>query len=127
MNRTHQFYARPSYVGGSFPVYSGSRRHRGGSIFGATKPFFIPDAGTIKKVAEFLPNAIKKAADRQTNEYVSGVTQDVMNGESIADSLKERAGKLLTKGVKTLTRMAGKAIANKRRRPPPRRRPKRVS
>ena len=143
MNRTHDFYSRPSYVGGTgFPVYSGSRRQRGGSIFGATLRQVLPDGATVKK-----------AVGKQVLGFVGDVAKDVMRGESAGDALKncakERAAGILSKGVKNLSGIAGKAIARqlkksapsnqhrpaKRRRfappprrrrqlPPPRRRPK---
>ena len=37
MDHTAAFYSRPSYVGGAGPIFSGARRQRGGSVFGALK------------------------------------------------------------------------------------------
>ena len=51
MDRTAAFYAGPSYRGSGFPVFSGSRRQRGGSILGAIKSMVMPVLGTIGKSA----------------------------------------------------------------------------
>ena len=113
MNRTHDFYSRPSYVGGiSFPVYSGSRRQRGGSIFGSALRQILPDGATVKK-----------ALGRQVMGFVGDVAKDVMAGESIGDAMKERAKEraadILSEGVKKMSNMAGQAITRnlKRKRP----------
>ena len=107
MNRTHVFYSRPSYVGGSFPIYSGSRRQRGGTIFGAGNREFLPDATTMNR--------------KQVSSYMDDVANDVLEGKSVTDSMKERAADVLNEGIKRATRMADRAIVNKlnnrRRRP----------
>ena len=112
MNRTQQFYAHPSYVGGNFPVYSGSRRQRGGSVFGSALRNILPDKSTVGK-----------AVGQQLLGYVSDVARDVMQGQSIGDAMKERAkeraASALSKGVKQISHMAGQAIARKLKRPAP--------
>ena len=115
MNRTHEFYSRPSYVGGGFPVYSGSRRQRGGTIFGATLRDILPDTATAKR-------ALKRVATRYTND----VAHDVKSGDSVKEAMSERAkeltSNLLSRGVKKITSMAGRAVSNKLRGPTRRRR-----
>ena len=51
MDRTAAFYSAPSYRygGGAMPVFSGSRRQRGGSIFGAFKRLFMPIITSLGK------------------------------------------------------------------------------
>ena len=46
-DRTAAFYSGPSYTfrGAGFPVYSGSRRQRGGSILGALARNVLPALG----------------------------------------------------------------------------------
>ena len=52
MNPTAQFYAQPSYRGGiNFPVYTGSRRQAGGSVFGVVKRAVVPILKTAGKEA----------------------------------------------------------------------------
>ena len=56
-----QFYSHPSYVrtgAGAFPIFSGSRRHRGGSVFGVVKRFFMP--AIEKGKATIAPSAMKE-------------------------------------------------------------------
>lgn len=52
MDRTATFYSQPSYVqrGAGLPVYSGSRRQRGGSVLGAVKNFIMPVVSGLKIV-----------------------------------------------------------------------------
>ena len=52
MDDTLAFYSRPSteYRGGGFPVFAGSRRQRGGGIFGSLKRFFLPIAKNVGKI-----------------------------------------------------------------------------
>ena len=65
MDRIASFYAQPAYIsGGALPVYSGSRRHRGGSILGAFKSSSIP--------------VMQNRAKRETTE-VFGLPKDIAN------------------------------------------------
>ena len=97
MDRTAAFYASPSYVqrGGGIPIFSGSRRQRGGSILGAIKNFFMPLLPGIKNYAV---NKAKSAALGLTKNVVS----DVVRGKNIGQSIKSRginAAKALGKDV----------------------------
>ena len=80
MDRAQHFYSRPSYVGGSFPVYSGSRRQSGGSVFGAIGRSVAPAASTIGKTL-----------GREALGFVGDVAHDVADGSSFKDALKARA------------------------------------
>ena len=81
MDPTASFYSGPSYVfrGHGFPIYSGSRRQRGGSIFGALKSMAIP----------FLKNAAKRGIRRAVS-FVTDVAGDVFTGSNVKESLKKR-------------------------------------
>ena len=46
---TAHFYSQPSYVGAGFPIFSGSRRQRGGNIFGALAKLVLPTAKAAGK------------------------------------------------------------------------------
>ena len=39
---TAHFYSQPSYIGAGFPVFSGSRRQRGGNILGSLSKLILP-------------------------------------------------------------------------------------
>ena len=89
MDRTATFYASPSYVhrgAGVMPVFSGARRQRGGSIFGALKNFFMP---VIKGIGKSL-------AKRGTQEAI-GLAKDVVGDaflfKDVGQSIKERGKK----------------------------------
>ena len=106
MDRTAEFYSRPSYDsrGGYFSVFAGSRRQRGGSVFGSLKRMFLPIAKTVGK--NLLSQGIGLAQD---------VIKDTSSGSSFKDSLKTRGksrairfGKRTAKhGLNTLSNMIG--------------------
>lgn len=86
MDRTAAFYSQPSYVqrgGGGLPVYSGSRRQRGGSVLGAIKSFIMPFLGNVKQ------KAIQRAKQEAWG-LAKGVALDAFHGRNIANSLKRR-------------------------------------
>ena len=99
MDRTAAFYSQPTYVqrGAGLPIYSGSRRQRGGSILGALKGFIMPLLGGIKN----------KAVQRAKSEawgLAKDVALDAFTGKNIKQSLKTRGlqhVKRLGKGVAT--------------------------
>ena len=116
MDRTATFYSGPSYLhGAGMPVFSGSRRQRGGSIFGAIKNFFLP----------ILKGFGKKVVKRGASEAV-GLAKDVVKDafmfKNVNDSVKQHGKKRalgLTKyaaqeGLDTLEKMIGSG--RKRRR-----------
>jgi len=81
MDDTLAFYSRPSHQfrGGAFPVFTGSRRQRGGSIFGSLKRFFVPIAKSVGR--NLLNRGLGLARD---------VAEDALAGKNIKSSLVNR-------------------------------------
>ena len=81
MDRTANFYTQPTYVarGGALPIYSGSRRQRGGNVLGAIKSFFMPILAKIAK------RGVRSAASMAKN-----VAFDAFLGKNIKQSVKNR-------------------------------------
>ena len=103
MDRTAAFYSAPSYQyrgAGGFPVFSGSRRQRGGSILGSIAKVAMPILGNIGKAA--LGQAVGLAKD---------VAGDVMQGRNIRHSLKQH-------GLKRLKNTAMSSLSSITGRPP---------
>ena len=124
MDRTAAFYASPTYVqrgGGTIPIFSGSRRQRGGSILGAIKNFFMPLLPGLKNYA------VKKAKTAAAG-LIKNVASDVQAGRSFGQSLKSRGlqsavqlGKdAVHDGTSLFTGSRKRANARKRIRPPKR-------
>lgn len=76
---TALFYSRPSIQGGAFPVFSGSRRQTGGSIFGSLKRIFLPIAKKVGKT--LLTKGIGLASD---------IASDVTSGKDLKSSFLTR-------------------------------------
>ena len=80
MDRTANFYSQPTYArGGALPIYSGSRRQRGGNVLGAIKSFFMP----------ILDNA-KRRGISSGIQLAKNVAWDAFTGKPIKQSLKTR-------------------------------------
>lgn len=80
MDRTAHFYAQPSYArGGGLPIFSGSRRQRGGNVLGAIKSFFMPILGKVAR------RGVNSAVNLAKN-----VALDAFSGKNIGQSLKSR-------------------------------------
>ena len=115
MDATANFYSRPSYSGGSFPVFSGSRRQRGGSIFGALKRIALP---MVKRIGSSLLNTVKTEGVKLGKDVLS----DIAEGRNIKETLVNRGkaaainvGKRsLRNAVKTVTG-AGRKRRRRRR------------
>ena len=115
MDRTAAFYMRPSYDfhGSGFPVFMGSRRQRGGSIFGSLKRFFTPIAKNVGR--HLLSQGVGLAKD---------IASDALAGKNIKESIlshgKARAKDLgttvLKQGIGTLSSMVGQGRRRRRRR-----------
>ena len=92
MNPTASFYSRPSYVSGAGTTYSGARRQRGGSIFGALKSVVTPLLSTVGKTLKrsVLSNAVGFAGD---------VVNDIASGQNIKSTLLNRGKEF---GLRTL-------------------------
>ncbi len=124
MDLTAQFYSRPShdFRGGAFHVFAGSRRQRGGSIFGSLKRFFTP-------IAKMLGTSLlSHGANLARN-----VAEDAIAGRNVKNALLNRGkaaamdfGKdAISKGIiGKLTGMIGKG---RRRRKATRRLRRKVS
>ena len=85
MDQTAIFYSQPTYVqrGAGLPVYSGSRRQRGGSILGSLKSMVMPFFNNIKNAA------INRAKQGAWN-LAKGVAWDTIRGKNVVDSVKSR-------------------------------------
>ena len=112
-DRTAAFYSAPSYTfrGSGFPVYSGSRRQRGGSILGALARNVLPTLG--------------KAALGQALGLAGDVVSDVMKGRKVTDSLKSHGlRRLKNVGMAGIQALSGKKRVSRptstvsRKRPP---------
>ena len=120
MDRTASFYAQPSY-GGGFPVFSGSRRQRGGGIFGALARMALPFA---KRVG----SSILKRGARQAIGLAQDVVSDVAAGKNVAQSirshgksrLKQFGRRVLASGAHELSKFASTAPKASRKRKAPR-------
>ena len=90
MDRTAHFYASPSYVGrgAGFPIFSGSRRQRGGSILGSIKSLVLPTLATVGK-------HVGKTALSEAVGLAKDVVGDVVKGRNIGQSLKQHGLKRL--------------------------------
>ena len=98
MDRTAAFYASPTYVqrGGGIPIFSGSRRQRGGSILGAIKNFFMPLLPGLKNYA------VKKAKSAVV-DFTNNVATDINSGRPVGQSFRRGA-------IKTGKRVATTAM-----------------
>lgn len=119
MDRTAAFYSAPSYHfrgAGGFPVFSGSRRQRGGGILGALAKMVMP---VLKNVG--------KAALGQAVGFAGDVANDVMSGQNFGQSLRRRGKKRLMNTARSglSAVMQGSTPSGKRRAPPHRKQPPR--
>ena len=119
MDRTATFYSGPSYRygGGDMPVFFGSRRQRGGSIFGALKRFFLPVITSLGKTLakRGASEAVGLAGDVVKDAYL---TRNI--GESLKSNAKKRAldfGKYSAdEGLSALKNMIGSGKRRRKRR-----------
>lgn len=116
MDRTSTFYSQPSYVGGGFPVFSGSRRQRGGNIFGALSRAVLPMLKIFGRRA--FGHVAKKALGLGQN-----VLFDTMRGVNPRQSLikhgKQAAREVFSDGSKfvlntAMSKVPGPAPSRKR-------------
>lgn len=93
---TSSFYANPSYMnGGSFTIYSGSRRQRGGGFLGSLRSVMKPvGQNIIKGVKAIARNKavqdIAKAAAQTGTQLLANVAVDALHGQDIRDSFSNR-------------------------------------
>lgn len=112
MVAARNFYSHPSYMnGGSYTIYSGSRRQqKGGGMLGSFKKLVVPFGRramtTMKKVVVPLGRQVLKGAKnlaknktaqkiamevaKQGTKMLGEVVSDAMNGENVGTSLKNR-------------------------------------
>ena len=112
MDRTAHFYAHPTYAqrGSGLPIYSGSRRQRGGGVLGAIKSFFMPILGNLAKRGTV--NALGLAED---------VAMDAFSGKNVKESLKTHGvNRAKRVGMSVLQDTIGQ-IGRKQKPAPPRR------
>lgn len=118
MDRTANFYSGPSYIyGAGLPIYSGARRQRGGSIFGAIGRFIMP-------VLKSLGKKIMRKGASEAVGLAKDVVGDAFLGRNIKDSVvkhgKKRAldvGRFTADaGLNQLQQMIGSGRGRTRRR-----------
>lgn len=92
---TDTFYTSPSYMsGGSYTIYSGARRHRGGSFLGSLSRFIAPISrqavSGLKTLSrnKTVRNIAKQAITRGA-EAAANVTADALKGRNVADAIKQ--------------------------------------
>lgn len=83
MDSTATFYSRPSHLGAGFPVFSGSRRQRGGGILGSILRVVAPIAKSVGK-------KVLKGIAREGLSTAQGVLSDALQGQNIRDSISNR-------------------------------------
>ena len=101
MDRTAIFYSQPSYhygAGSAFPVFSGSRRQRGGSLFGSLKSLVLPVVRDLGRTA--LRHAIGFADD---------VVSDMNQGRDLQSSLRSH-------GLQRLKSVGSEVLKSSRKR-----------
>lgn len=112
MDRTEHFYANPTYAGGSFPVFAGSRRRRGGGVLGILKSLALP---VLKGVA-------RKGASEAFG-LAKDVVGDLAAGRNLRSSVMRhgmRRAKRL--GTNVLQSALGSVSNRTPQEPPPKRR-----
>lgn len=104
MSSTSAFYSRPSYLSGAGTIYSGARRQRGGSVFGAIKSIVTPLISTIGRSLKknVLPNVINNAAG-----FANDVVGDIATGKNVKESLINRGKQ---RGLRTLKQTLDSAV-----------------
>ena len=100
MDATARFYSQPSYVGGGFPVFAGSRRQRGGGIFGSLAKMVLP---ALKSVgSSVLRNVGREAV---------GLARDVADTALSGQGLSGIRQTLQQQGLKRLRSVGRDALA----------------
>ena len=84
MDRTAHFYSQPSYVGAGFPIFSGSRRQRGGGVLGSLARLVLPAVKSVGKA--LVPQVVGLAGD---------VVKSVSRGENIGTAIRRQGTRRL--------------------------------
>ena len=107
------FYSRPSYLSGAGAIYSGARRQRGGSVFGALKSIVTPLISGIGR-------SLKKNVVNNAIGFASDVVGDITSGKNVKQSLlnrgKQRSLQTLKQTFTKPTTRKPKRISRRRRR-----------
>ncbi len=119
MDSTAAFYSQPSYHfrGGGFPVFSGSRRQKGGGILGALKQMIVPTLASVGK-------SVGRAALKQAVGFASDVANDAIQGRNFKQSLQARGKQRALNVARTAKRQGLNAMRNAVRKTPSRKRRK---
>ena len=112
MDATARFYSQPSYVGGGFPVFAGSRRQRGGSIFGAIAKAVLPALKTIGK-------SVLRQAGTEAFGLASDLANSALQGRSIKQTLRNQGLKRLRNVGRTALTSAMSTVPTSTRVPNP--------
>ena len=116
MDHTATFYSRPSYVGGAGPIFTGARRQRGGSVFGAIKSIVSP-------LLSGVGNSIKKNAMNNALGLATDVVGDMISGKNVKSSFLSRAKE---RGLRALKQTFAEVMPVRRKRKPVKRMKKRI-
>ena len=112
MDSTAYFYSRPSYATGAGAIFSGARRQRGGSIFGALKSIVAPLLSGVGR-------SLKRNVIRNAVGLANDVVTDVSSGKNIKTSLmtrgKQRGLNMLKQTLGNVTRRAPKRTRGRRK------------
>ncbi len=119
MDRTAAYYSSPSYTfgAGAMPVFSGSRRQTGGSIFGTIKGFLMPVLSSLgKKIAK---RGAREAVGFAKDIASEAFTSKRLNADPVKRFAKKRAlsfGQFATdEGLDALQKMIGSGRRGRRR------------
>ena len=98
---TALFYSQPSYTGAGFPVFSGSRRQRGGNIFGSLAKMVLPALKTAGKT--FL-----RRAGREAIGFAGDLAGSALSGRGLS-GVKQT---LQRQGLKRLSNVGKAALSS---------------
>ena len=117
MDFTSSFYSKPSYSGGGV-IFSGARRQRGGSIFGAFKSVILP---ALKTVGRKLGRIASKGALGLASDVIS----DTISGKNVKQSVIQRGKQHLADTANEGLSTIGNLLLSPTKRPRTRRSTKR--
>ena len=125
MDQTALFYSRPSH-GAGFPVFMGSRRQRGGGIFGSLKNFFLPVAKKVGRslfsqgvgLAKDVMQDALEGKNIKSSFLDRGKSRAINLGKSALESMVGKGSRRAPRRRKAIKRASGKRISRKRSRKP---------
>ena len=110
MDSTAAFYSRPTYSGAGgagFTVFSGSRRQRGGGIFGSLARMVLP-------VVKHVGKSVLSSVGEQGMGLVKDVGQSILRGEGV-QGIKQTLRQQGLKRLKNVGQTAFDAATRPRR------------